>query len=78
MNESTEYVRMHVINFEPTYLALMEAVKDYQSETLTFHEAREELAAAVHTHREAMGLRASDLGDDVEYGEMIDFEVGEE
>jgi hypothetical protein len=77
MNESTDYVHSAVINYEPTYLVLMEVVSEWgddQSGPLAPY--RDALRDAVEMHREAMGLDISDLNDDVDYAAMIEYEFG--
>lgn len=76
MNDSTSYVRMHVINFEPTYLALMDAVA-MLDDGAPMCESRDRLAESVDYHREAMGLDADDLDFDVDFADMIEFEAGD-
>ena len=73
MNEATDYVHTHVINYEPTYIALGEAVTMVWDDE-DIHEARDYLADVVDQHWQAMGLDASDLAD-VDYAEMIDWEM---
>ena len=76
MNEATDYVHTHVINYEPTYIALNEAVTMVQDDDQGIY-ASEYLADVVDQHWQAMGLDADDLAD-VDYAEMIDWEMSNE
>lgn len=76
LNEDTDYVHTAVINYEPTYVVLVEAANGYDDDTFDRPEARDMLRGAVEAHYEAMGLELSDLTDDVDYGAMIEFELG--
>jgi len=77
LNESTDYVHTHVVNFEPTYLVLSEVVELYRGGDYEDMAAlRDAIAEAVDDHWPDMGLRASDLDDEVDYAAMIEFEAG--
>lgn len=77
MGAVTERVYDHIVNYEPTYLALQEAVALYQESSDGIAEARELLADAVEGGAfRAAGLDCSDL-DGVDYSEMIQWEAGE-
>jgi hypothetical protein len=67
---------MHMANYEPSYLVLMEAASLYGDGEIELSEARDMLADAVEKHWEAMGLQLSDLDDDVDYASMIEYEIG--
>lgn len=76
MNEATSYVHLHVVNYEPSYLALMDAVNRLRNGE-ELREVRESLADAVAEHVGGMGLRTNDLGADVDYTAMIEYEMAE-
>ena len=76
MNAATSYVQMHVVNYEPTYLALQEAVQMYVDGDDGIAPARDFLADAVNQHRAGMGLDYDDLTGDVDYAAIIHDEAG--
>lgn len=79
MNEDTDYVHTHVVNFEPTYNVLVDVCQRWaDDETNDRSEYRDELRDAVEQHYLEMGLDAEDLSDDVDYGVMIEWELGNE
>lgn len=71
MNAATEYVQLHLVNYEPSYLALRKAVDMYVNGTDGIAPARDFLADAVSEHMTGMGLDAEDLSDDVDYAAII-------
>lgn len=76
MNNDTDYVHTHIVNYEPTYLALADIVRRWEDdETNGIADYRDDLQAVVEQHWEAMGLDYSDLTDDVDYAVMIQFEA---
>jgi hypothetical protein len=76
MQNKTDYVQMHVVNYEPTYKDLMVAVEGVLS-GLDLQQARDILLDSVHQHYEAMGLKYDDIDDsDVSYTTMIMEEAG--
>jgi hypothetical protein len=78
MNEDTDYVHTHVINYEPTYLVLMDVVTRWnEDQSNGIADYRDELRAAVESHADAMGLDPEDLSDDVDYAAMIEYEASE-
>lgn len=76
MNADTEYVQLHVVNYEPTYLALLTAVDMYVNGTDGIAAARDHLADAVAEHRDAMGLNPEHLTDEVDYAAIVAEEAG--
>lgn len=79
MNEATDYVHTHVVNYEPTYLVLSEAVERYRNGAYDdVAELRNAVAESVDQNWQAMGLDATDVNDDdVDFVAMIEFEAGE-
>jgi hypothetical protein len=76
MNEDTDYVHNAIVNYEPTYIALGEAVTAWQADQDgPIGPYRDQLRDDVEQHREAMGLDAGDLTDDVDYAAIIQFEA---
>lgn len=76
MNSATRYVQMHVVNFEPTYLALRQAVAMFVEGDDGIGPARDFLTDAVERHRDAMGLDPEDLVDDVDFAAIVAEEAG--
>jgi len=75
MNADTEYVRMHVVNYEPTYVALNHAVSLYwNDEGKGIAAARDYLRDAVERHYRDAGLDDEHLTDDVDYADIIVWE----
>jgi hypothetical protein len=75
VNESTQYVRMHVVNYEPLYVALNHAVSLYRpAEHGSIDAARDYLSAAVGRHYRDAGLDDRHLSGDVDYAEMVRWE----
>lgn len=65
MNDATEYVHDHIVNYEPTYIALMDCVN---------HNMHPNTLKTVVRHScTAMGLQYEDLRD-VDYAAMIQWE----
>jgi hypothetical protein len=77
MDEPTAYVRMHVINYEPSWLALHDAATRYRDDILTLAQASELVAAATGKHRAAMGLKPKHLTGDIGYADMVELEASE-
>lgn len=76
MNEDTDYVHTHVVNYEPTYDVLNDVCQRWMVDhTNGIAEYRDELQKAVELHAHAMGLNSVDLTDDVDYAVMITWEV---
>jgi hypothetical protein len=71
MNAATEYVQMHVVNYEPSYLALREAVDMYVNGDDGIAPARDFLADAVSQHLSGMGLDPEDLTDEVDFAAIV-------
>ena len=71
MNAATEYVQMHVVNYEPSYLALREAVDMYVNGDDGIAPARDFLSDAVSQHLSGMGLDSEDLTDEVDFAAII-------
>ena len=65
MDKNTTYVHDHIVNFEPTYLALMRAVRGALSAN--------ELRTIVRRNYQQCGLRSPDLIG-VNYAAMIEWE----
>lgn len=76
MNQATDYVHDRAIEYEPTYKVVMEAAASYGDGQMDLHEARDMIANAVRQHWKEMGLSVDDLNDEVDYAEMIMYEVG--
>ena len=76
MNAATSYVQLHVVNYEPTYLALREAVRMYVDSDDGIAPAREFLTDAVERRCAAMGLDPEDLTDEVDFAAIIHDEAG--
>lgn len=75
MDTATEHVHLHVVNYEPTYVALNHAISMYENDGgRGAAEARDYLIDAVERHALDAGLDYSDL-DDVDYSAMIQWEV---
>lgn len=78
MNDATDYVHTHVVNYEPTYLVLDEVTHMYREGDYEDMAAlRDALAESVDQHWPEMGLHPTDLSDDVDYAAMIEYEAGE-
>lgn len=77
MNEDTNYVHTHVVNYEPTYLVLMEAVNNYRDGG-DLCQSRDMVEDAIESNVAGMGLQPSDLTDDVDCIDMILWELGNE
>lgn len=76
MNEDTDYVHTHVINYEPTYDVINDVCQRWMSDQSSPRaQYRDELQDAVELHYIAMGLDLDDLTDDVDYGVMIEWEI---
>ena len=76
MNAATEYVQMHVVNYEPTYLALLQAVQLFVEGDDGIAPARDLLVDSVTEHRAAMGLDDEEVGDDVDFAAIVAEEAG--
>jgi hypothetical protein len=76
MNEDTDYVHTHIVNYEPTYLVLANCVlawEDDQHGPLAPY--RDILRSEVEANFVAMGLHPRDLTDDVDYAAIIEWEL---
>lgn len=78
MNEATKYVRMHVINYEPTCQVLRAAAQAWEADQSgPIAPYRDDLADAVESNWDQMGLRPQDWDrEDVDYAAIIQFEAG--
>lgn len=75
MSSATEYVHTHVINYEPTYLVLVQAGNDYAAggDVVTAANAVQDVTG---NNLAAMGLDREDFEDsDVSWIDMVLFEV---
>jgi hypothetical protein len=77
MNLDKVSSRVHeaVVNYEPTWQAVCEAVDGYTDDELTLQEARDLLRDAAEKHYKALGLELSDL-DDADFSAIIQYEIG--
>lgn len=73
MDANTDYVHDHVVNFEPTYNALVTAVREVERGERAV-ELVDPLADIVHEYHAEMGLQVQDLLD-VDWCSMIEWEV---
>ena len=76
MNTATAYVYLHVVNYEPTYLARLQAVRLFVEGHDGIALGRDLLADSVTEHLTAMGLDDDDLSDSVDFAAIVAEEAG--